>query len=78
MTDVKKLSAMEVVVGHKPVGMSDPGPIYQNLQNWLAENDYVCIDTPIEINLSGAGVKDYAQTKTEILIPVRKIKKPGM
>ena len=73
MTDVKQLPAMEVAVVQKPVGMADPSPLYECLTTWMNQNGYVATDSPFEVFLSNAQSGNYAQMKSEIMIPIAKI-----
>lgn len=72
MTDVKTVSAQEVVVSIKPETMSDPGPVYNKLFAWINQEGYLPTDGPLEIFLSNAATGDYSQMKTEIMIPIGK------
>jgi hypothetical protein len=72
MTDIKKLPAMEVIVADKPAGMADPQSIYDALSDWLRHSEYDCLDAPFEVTLSGAETGDYAQMKTQIMMPIKK------
>ncbi len=75
MTDVKEVPAVELVVAVKPEGQADPGPIYERLFTWIYKAGYVHIEDPREKFLSGASTGDYAQMKSEIMIPVSKFTK---
>lgn len=72
-TDVKKLPSLETAVAVKPIGMADPGPIYEAIGVWVQTNGYIRIDGPIEKCFSQGPVTDYAQMKSEIMIPVMKV-----
>jgi len=76
MTDVKTLSALEVAVAVKPEGQADPGPVYASLYGWILKQGYMGVDTPCEKVLTNAMTGNYAQMKTEIMIPVKKLS-PG-
>lgn len=73
MTDVKTLPAMEVVVAVKPKGQSDPASIYEGLYRRILKEGYLAAQGPIETFLTNAETGNYAQMKTEIMIPVSKI-----
>lgn len=75
MTDVKEVPAVEVVVAVKPEGQADPGPIYERLFTWIYKAGYVHIENPMEKFLSGASTGDYAQMKSEIMVPVSRFTK---
>jgi effector-binding domain-containing protein len=76
MTDVKALPAMEVAVAIKPKGKDDPGPIYDKLFAWILKQGYMGVGGPMETFLNGGTAgQNYAQMKTEIMLPVRKIPK---
>lgn len=72
MTDVKALPAMEVVVAVKPKGQSDPAPIYEELYRWILKEGYVASQGPIETFLANTETGNYAQMKSEIMVPVGK------
>lgn len=72
MTDVKALPALELVVAVKPKGQADPRPIYDSLYAWLYKQGYVAAEDPMETFLTDAKGGDYAQMKTEIMVPVQK------
>jgi len=72
MTDVKTLPAMEVLVAVKPKGQADPAPIYEDLYRWILKEGYLAAQGPIETFLTNAEAGNYAQMKTEIMIPVSK------
>ena len=73
MTDIKTIKAMEVAVTKKSPGQTDHASVYNNLYLWIAKNGYVSADNACEIFTSNNWSMDYAQMKTEIMIPVRKI-----
>jgi effector-binding domain-containing protein len=74
MTDVKALPAMEVAVAVKPEGQSDPAPVYEDLYRWILKEGYVASQGPIETFLTkGAAGQNYAQMKTEIMVPVGRL-----
>ena len=75
MTDVKALPAVEMVVAVKPEGQADPSPIYERLFTWIYKTGYVHIEDPRERFLSNAMAGNYAQMKSEIMVPVSKITK---
>ena len=72
MTDVKTLPAMEVLVAVKPKGQADPAPIYEDLYRRILKEGYLADQGPIETFLTNAEAGNYAQMKTEIMIPVSK------
>jgi len=72
MTDVKALPAMNVAVAVKPEGLADPSVIYNNLHTWIFNQGYMAVDGPCEIFLTNAMSGNYAQMKSEIMIPVEK------
>jgi len=73
MTDIKQLPAIEVAVAVKPEGQADPSPIYDSLGAWVLKQGYVATDSPREKFLTNAQAGDYAQMKSEIMVPVRKL-----
>ena len=73
MTDVKALPAMDVVVATKPEGQADPGPIYESLTAWVFKEGYVGTDGPWETFLTNPTTGNYAQMKTEIMMPIEKL-----
>ncbi|MBW8040343.1 MAG: GyrI-like domain-containing protein [Planctomycetes bacterium] len=75
MTDVKALPAFDVAVAVKPQGQADPGPIYERLFTWIYKAGYVHIEDPRESFLSNAMAGNYAQMKSEIMVPVSKFTK---
>jgi effector-binding domain-containing protein len=77
MTDVKTLPAMQVVVAVKPEGQADPGPIYEALMEWITKKGYLAAEGPYEIFLTNAQSGDYAQMKSEIMIPIQKPAPPA-
>lgn len=72
MTDIKKLPAMEVAVVTKPAGQADPGLLYTKLATWTLKQGYIVDGGPREKFLTNAKTGDYAQMKSEIMIPVTK------
>ena len=72
MTDVKALPAMEVAVAVKHKGQADPSPIYDNLARWVFEQGYMPAGGFMETFLTNAMAGNYAQMKSEIILPVRK------
>jgi len=72
-TDVKTLPAMKVAVATKPEGLADSGPIYEGLYTWIVRQGFVPEDRPSETFLTNTQTQDYAQMKTKIMVPVRKI-----
>jgi len=75
MTDVKLLKATDVAVVIKPEGMADPAPIYDQLQDWILKQGYTASEGPLENFLTNPAGENYAQMKTEIMIPVKKVSK---
>jgi len=73
MTDVKTLGKMDVAVAVKPKGLKDPSSIYRNLNSWIFEQGYMVTDAHCETFLSGTETGDYAQMKSEIMVPVAKL-----
>jgi len=74
-TDVKVMAATEAVVGVKPEGMADPGPIYAGMARWVFEHGYVGAEGPSETYLTNAMTGDYSKMKVEIVMPVTKVGK---
>jgi len=72
MTDVKSLPAMEMAVAVKPQGLADPSPIYAALYTWITKQGYMVTGSCREVFLTNAMSGNYAQMKTEIMLPVRK------
>ena len=72
MTDVKTLPAMEMAVAVKPQGLADPSPIYKALYIWVAKQGYMVAGSCREVFLTNAMSGNYAQMKTEIMLPVQK------
>jgi len=72
MTDVKQLPAMQVAVAVKPEGQADPAPVYDSLYSWIYKQGYMVVDSACEVFLSGAMTGNYAQMKSEIMVPIRK------
>ena len=75
MTDVKALPALELAVAVKPKGQSDPRPIYDRLYAWIYKKGYVAAEDPMETFLTDEKGGDYAQMKTELMVPVKKLPK---
>jgi len=73
MTDVKTMPAMEMAVVEKSMGQMDYGAIYNSLYNWIAKQGYVATDNASEVFLTNAMTGDYAQMKSEIMVPVNKL-----
>jgi len=73
MTDVKTIKAMEVAVTTKSPGQTDHSSVYNSLYLWIAKNGYIASENACEIFTSDAWAMDYAQMKSEIMIPVKKI-----
>jgi len=72
MTDVKTMAAMDVVVTVKPLGQADPSAIYNYLYAWIAKQGYMAADNAGETFLGSGMAGNYAQMKSEIMIPVKK------
>jgi effector-binding domain-containing protein len=75
MTDVKALPALELAVAVKPKGQADPRPIYDRLYAWIYKQGYVAAEDPMETFLTDEKGGDYAQMKTELMVPVKKLPK---
>ena len=73
MTDIKTLPATEAAVAVKPEGQADPGGIYNRLYAWISKQGYIPAGSAREVFLTNAMTGNYAQMKTEIIIPVRKM-----
>lgn len=73
MTDIKTLPAMEVAVAIKSAGQADPGSIYGNLYKWIHKEGYAVSESPREKFLNDAKSGNYAQMKSEIMMPIKKI-----
>jgi effector-binding domain-containing protein len=73
MTDVKALPAMEVLVAVKPKGQADPAPIYEELYRRVLKEGYLATEGSIETFLTNAETGNYAEMKTEIMIPVSRL-----
>jgi len=74
MTDVKIVKPTAAAVVTKPEGMADPAPAYEALFAWMADQGYVPIDSPTETFLTNAMSGNYAQMRTKIGIPVRRVR----
>ena len=75
MVDVKKLPAMTVAVAIKPPGLADSKSVYVRLDKWIYTQGYIADEDPCEKFLSNVKTGDYAQMKSEILVPIRKVTK---
>ena len=73
MTDVKKLPAMTVAAAVKPPGLADSASIHARLDTWIFKQGYITDENPYEKFLTNAKAGDYAQIKSEIMFPVRRI-----
>jgi effector-binding domain-containing protein len=73
MTDVKELKAMEIAIMTKPAGQMNYSSLYNSLHIWIARNGYRAADNTCEIFAANAGSMDYAQMKSEIMIPIVKV-----
>jgi effector-binding domain-containing protein len=74
MTDVKELPETTMAVAVKREGQADSGLIYNNLNAWILKQGYVAIDSPCEKFLTNADAGNYTQMKSEIMVPVMKLK----
>jgi effector-binding domain-containing protein len=72
MTDVKELPAIKVAVAVKQIGQADPGYVYKNLGAWILKQNYIAVGSPCEKFLTNAATGNYADMKSEIMIPIRK------
>ncbi len=75
MTDIKVLPAMDVAVAVKPEGLADPNTIYDEFNPWILKQGYIATDGPCENFLTNPTGGNYAQMRTEIMIPVKKTSK---
>lgn len=73
MTDVKSLPAMEVAIAEKPTGQFNYGAVFNEINAWVIQQNYRTTDNAWEKFLSGGVSGNYAQMKTEIIVPIRKI-----
>ncbi len=81
MTDVKKLSSIEVAVMQKQVGQADYAAFFKNLYERIAKEGYRLADDAFEVfsgNMTGSDYtqmtgSDYTQIKAEVMVPVIKI-----
>jgi effector-binding domain-containing protein len=73
MTEVKTVPAMDVAVAVKPEGVADSSTIYKNLGLWMYKKGYAATEGPMEIFLTNSEAGNYAQMKSEIMIPVEKL-----
>ena len=71
-TDVKTLPAMEVAAVIKPAGQADPNAIYDYLYARITRQGYMAADNACETFLTN-GKENYAQMKSEIMVPVKKL-----
>jgi len=76
MTDIKILPATEVAVAVKPEGLPDPSGIYNKLYAWIFKQGYITTGSAREVFLTNAMSGNYAQMKTEIIIPVQEFSRP--
>jgi len=72
-TGVKKLPAMQTFTTIKAKGTSDAGALLSKLYAQIMENGFFPIDAHSELFLENAMSGKYAQIKTRIIIPVKKI-----
>ncbi len=77
-TDVKRLPPMEWAVLPKPKGVGGGdgdaiGALYRQLQTWISANGYEALEGPCEAFPADGGAASYADMKTNLMIPVRKI-----
>jgi len=75
MTDIKTLPATEIVVAIKPEGQADSSEIYNKLGAWIYKEGYMAAGSPREVFLTNVMSGNYAQMKTEISIPIKKLPK---
>ncbi len=75
MTDVKTVAEMQVAVGTKPKGVSDPAEIIRRVYAWLAQNGYMPTGGPMQKVVSDSQSHDYSQMVVEIMVPVMKAPK---
>ena len=73
MTDVKTVPPMKLAVAVKPEGQADPGPIYERLYTWIFKAGYVQAEDPKEEFLTNTWAGNYAEMKSEILVPIQKV-----
>lgn len=73
MTDIKELRAMEVAVIIKHRMQADYAAVYKGLYNGIAKKGYRASDNAWESFLGENFSGDYAQTKSEIMVPVEKL-----
>ncbi|MFC1635510.1 GyrI-like domain-containing protein [Planctomycetota bacterium] len=73
MTDIKKLPAMTMAVATKPAGLPDSASVYVRLDAWIFKQGYIADGGPCEKFLTNAKTGDYAQMKSEIMVPVTRI-----
>ena len=73
MTDIKKLPAMTIAVATKPTGMVDSASVHVRLDVWIFKQGYIADGGPCEKFLTNAKTANYAQMKSEIMVPVKKI-----
>jgi effector-binding domain-containing protein len=69
MTDVKLLPAMTVAVAVKPEGQNDPEPAIRSLYAWIDQHGYRIAGGLWQTVFCDAS-RDYAQMRTEFMIPV--------
>jgi len=74
-TDIKKLPAMKTATAIKPKGTTNAGELLSILYAWIFKNGFTPVDAHSERFLENVTSGDYAQMKTRIIIPVRKIEK---
>ena len=74
MTDVKEVPSFKAAAAIKPQGVADPNSIFEKLHQWIADNGYAAAGGPMETILIGATNADYENVKSEIAIPVMKLK----
>jgi len=73
MTDVKILPSMEVAVAIKPEGQADQSDIYNRIYIWIIKQNYMVLDSACETFLTNSMSGNYAQMKSQIAIPVKKL-----
>lgn len=73
ITDVKTLPAMELAVAIKPEGQADPSLIYDKLYTWIFKQGYISTESACETFLTNVRAGNYAQMKSEIMVPIEKL-----
>jgi effector-binding domain-containing protein len=73
MTDIKKLPAMTMAVATKPAGLAESASVHVHLDAWIFKQGYIADGGPCEKFLSNAKTANYAQMKSEIMVPIKRI-----